>query len=276
MLEILIAYLNNRITSAGYINSVLCLAEKIEREGKIFPALYTNNEYKRIDLDPKGSVSYWRKNGDISYSQQENTTKVGQIEYTTNIPLKLICFIKKDKANNDVYFADKLVEALKSLLSTNTAILNAGLKAKKCLIVATKYSTDGRSVASDEYTGIEYEPRYTHAYFSIDFEIKIVSNQNCFNDICDADFTLPAPGELVSFCERVNNCMERIQTLTFTGAIDGVNTEFEVEEVPEFVFQSGVFKEEGLSYTLSGTTVTFAVAPFGGVDPDTLVFKGYK
>ncbi len=276
MLEILITYLNSRIAATGYINNILCLAEIVEREKQKYPATYVSDEYKQVNLDPKGSVSYWRKSGDITYSQQENTTKVAQIEYTTSIPLKLVCFIKKDSANNDSYFADSLVEALKSVVSTNTAILNKALKAKKTLIAATKYSTNGNEVSNGEYSGIDYKPRYTHAYFSIDFEIKIISNQNCFNDICNADFTIPETGELVSSCTRVNNCMERIQTLSFTGDIDGINAEFVVEKVPEFVFQSGVFKEEGNSYTLSGTTVTFYQAPFGGSQPDTLIFKGYK
>lgn len=184
MLEILINYFNGKLTTSGYFNSVLCLAEIIEREKTTYPAIYINSEYKRIELDPKGSVCYWRKSGDVSFSQQENTSKVGVIEYTTNVPLRLVCFIKKDLANNNSYFADNVVEKLKSTLSTNTAVLNSILKAKKTLIVATKYKTNGREVAIEEYSGIDYEPRYTHAYFSVDFEVKIVSNQNCFNDIC--------------------------------------------------------------------------------------------
>ena len=184
MLEIIITWLNTKVTATNYFNKVLCLAEMIEREKLIFPATYINNEYKRIDLDPKGSISYWRKNGDVSYNQQENGTKVGQIEYVTNVPLKLICFVKKDKSNNDIYFADKIVEVLKSQLSTNTAVLNLSLKAKKCLILATKYNTNGREVSDGEYKGIDYEPRYTHAYFSVDFDVQITSNQNCFNNLC--------------------------------------------------------------------------------------------
>lgn len=207
MLEILIEFLNSRIASTGYINKVNCLAEKIEAGGKVYPAMYVKNEYKQIDLDLSGSISYWRKNGEISYSDSENSSKVGQIEYTTSVPLKLVCFVKKGTENNTVYFADSLVEVLKSALSSNTAILKTVLKAKKCTITATKYDTDGRNVSSGEYSGIEFTPRYTHAYFSIDFEVKVVSNQNCYNDICDSGFTIPSPSELVSFCDRVNNCL---------------------------------------------------------------------
>lgn len=260
MLEILISYLNSRITSTGYINSVMCLAEIIDKGEQSYPAIYVKNDYVRIDLDKKGSLSYWRKNGDVSYSENENSSKVGQIEYVTSVPLKLVCFIKKDNTLNSPYFADNIVEAMKSLLSTNTAILNKALKAKKTLIVATKYNTNGKVVASDEYSGIKYEPRYTHVYFSIDFEIKIVSNQNCYNDICDTDFTVPESGELVSFCSRVVTCQKIYKKLPLpTGDIDGINRDFTFTMPPESVMVNG---QDKLDYIINGNTVTLTDAPF--------------
>ena len=274
MLHILITYLNSRLATTGYINKILCLAEKIEREGKVFPAQYVKNEFKRIDLDAKGSVSYWRKNGAVTYSQNENTTKVGQIEFVTNVPLKFVGFVKKDSALNDAYFADNMVEALKSIFSTNTAILNSALKAKKTSIVAVRYDTDGRSVANEEYDNIDYEPRYTHAYFSIDIEIKITSNQNCYNDICDADWTAPTPTELVSFCTRVENCQLLFQQIELdSGVIDGVNKVFVWAHDPIQVFVNGQLKQLNVGYTISGDTITLTDAPFA--DENICAFGNY-
>lgn len=208
MLKILIDYLNSKLANTGYINSVLCIAEKISKEAIGFPAIYNNNnEFQRIEYDANGSVSYWKRNGEITYSEQENTTKVGQIEYTTSIPLRLILFIKKDTANNDAYFSDRLVDEIKSILASNTAVLNGVLKAKKVNISAVRYNTNGKEISDSEFDGINYEPRYTHAYFSIDFDIKIVSNQNCYLQICDTEYTLPDAPLPIIFCNKVATCL---------------------------------------------------------------------
>jgi hypothetical protein len=56
---------------------------------------------------------------------------------------------------------------------------------------------------------------------------------------------------------------------TPAGAVDGANTAFTLATAPmasgEFVFKNGVLQHPaGVDYTLSGTTVTFTVAPAGG------------
>ncbi len=179
-----IDYLNAKIETTGYVNSVLCLAEKIEREGKQYPAQCLGTEYKQIDLDPKGSLSYWRKAGDISISEEENLTGACSIQYNTTIPLKLVVFIKKDSPYGDCYFADNIAMELVSLLTTNNSALKGLFKAKSARVSATKIVTDSRTVASEEYSEGMFEARYSHAYFSIDFNLNIISNQNCFNSIC--------------------------------------------------------------------------------------------
>lgn len=53
---------------------------------------------------------------------------------------------------------------------------------------------------------------------------------------------------------------------TPAGAVDGVNDEFELSHEPAslLLFLNGVLQTLGDDYTLSGTTITFATAPFTG------------
>lgn len=180
-----IDYLNTKIETTGFFNEVNCLAEKIEREGKTYPALCLGTEFKSINLDLKGSFSYWRKNGDVTISEEENLTGACSIQYNTTIPLKLVGFMRKDNPYNDCYFTDSIVMELISTLTTNNSALKGLMKAKSVRVSATKYVTDPISVANEEYSDNQFEARYSHAYFSIDFNLNIISNQNCFNNICD-------------------------------------------------------------------------------------------
>jgi len=180
-----IDYLNTKLESLSFFNKIYCLAEKIEREEKSYPAIYnTNNAYVEIELDQTGSICYWRKPNDVVFSQQSNSTGIG-IDYTASCTLKLVGFVKKDPALNDQYFADKMCLAIISNLTVNNSALKVILKAKKATVSATRYSTDPKAISQDEYNNINFEPRYTHAYFSIDFELDFVTNSQCYNELCN-------------------------------------------------------------------------------------------
>ncbi|MES2592391.1 MAG: hypothetical protein V4608_10930 [Bacteroidota bacterium] len=191
MLSEVIEYLNVQLADTGYINDVLCLAERIEREGKIYPAIYNNkNEYISINLDPNGSLSYWRKNGDVNISEEDNQTLSCGIQYKTTIPLKLIGFVKKENAHNTSTFSDTMCQNLIAVLTTNSAVLKGVLKAKKATLIASGYSTDVKKILGEEYDNIDFEVRYSHAYFSIDFNLVVITNSNCYQNFCDQIYTI--------------------------------------------------------------------------------------
>jgi len=184
MIQDIISFLNIRISALDYFNQVKSLAFRIEKENKVYPAVYlNNNEYERINLDSFGSVCYWRLRSEPSFSEQESTSTIGN-EYLTTIPLVLVGFMKKEQATNDSYFAENVINTLIGSLTTTSVALKQALKAKKLSISAVKYNQDGRILAKDEFDNIDYEPRYDSAFFSIDFDVKITTNQNCFDTLC--------------------------------------------------------------------------------------------
>jgi hypothetical protein len=189
MVKDIITYLNAKIATVGYFETIYCLADRVKRGDAVYPAIYNgNNEYRDIVLnDNLGSISYWRKSGDVTIDDQNNSTTANGIEYKMTIPLKLVCFVKKEQNDtNDQYFADNLCLSLIANVTTNTSALKTAMKAKKVSVIAGKYVTDSRAVVADEYDNVPYEVRYTHSLFSIDFEVTIITNNQCYSDLCDA------------------------------------------------------------------------------------------
>lgn len=189
MVKDIITYLNAKINTIGYFDTSYCLVDKIKKGDKLYPAIYNGaNEYQDIVLDDNlGSISYWRKSGDVTITDQDNQTTANGVQYNMTIPLKLVCFVKKENNDtNDQYFADNLCASLIANLTTNTSALKTAMKAKKVSIIADRYVTDGRAVISDEFENIDYEPKYTHSLFSIDFTVSIITNNQCYSDLCDA------------------------------------------------------------------------------------------
>ena len=267
MISDVITYLNAKLEVLGYFNNIICLAERIEREGKVYPALYASNgEYAEINLDVNGSVCYWRKSGDVTVSEEDNSSGIG-VQYKTIVPLKFVGFLKKETSDYQ-YFADNLIAGIIGNLTVNNSALKAALKAKTVRVTVSKYTTDRLTVGKEEYDNINFEALYTHAYFSIDFVLTFVTNTQCYTDICDNlpfTFSFPAVTQGLTF-----------QELTLvSGTVDGVNATFTFDASPIQVFNSGVLKFLGVGYTLSGNSVIFDASyiPFIG---DLILTYGYK
>lgn len=183
MLKDSITYWNSKLQTRGFFNEVLCLVERIEREDRVYPAQYsTNGEYKQINLDQYGSLCYWRKNGDVTVAEESNTGSIG-VQYRTSIPLKLVGYIPKTYAD-DQYFADNVISEIIGILTTSNSALKAAFKAKTVRLTAVKYVTDARTVSDGEYENVPFEPKYSNAYFSIDFELVFVTSSQCYTEIC--------------------------------------------------------------------------------------------
>lgn len=252
MVKDIITYLNAKINNVGYFNTIYCLAEKIKRGEEIYPAIYIgNNEYKDIVLDDTGAnTSYWRKNGDVTISDQTNQTTAIGVEYLMTIPLKLVCFIKKENnSTNDQYFADNISASLIANLTTNTSALKTAMKAKKVSIIANKYSTDSRSVAAEEFDNISYEPSYNYSLFSIDFDITIITNNQCYSDLCS---DLPIDFGYVTILDGDGNIIEKVLCggEYICGSVTTCGGDY-------FIYVNGTLDQSGTSTDL--TTETFNI-----------------
>ena len=259
MIQDTITYLNTRLESLGYFNEILGLAERIEKATLVYPAIYSNGEYNQINLDSAGSLSYWRKNGDLSYSEQPSTTKIGQ-EYIATLPLRFVGFMFKEDSLDDPYFAYNVAQTVIGTLTNNSVALKQSLKALRVNVSATKTSLDGRLLALEEYEKIDFEPRYNWAYLSIDFKVEIVTNQNCFDTLCNTIPTefhcgvvriLNEAGELITEvdCGDSYTVTETCEDATVHNSDDTYEVtvasggDLELEDITFNVYVNGVFNQ---------------------------------
>jgi hypothetical protein len=182
-LKELIIILNDKINALKIFNVSLGLAEKVEREEKSYPVINKGfGEYEKIDLDKYGSISYWRKNGEINMVSQDNKAGLGQ-EYRKDIPLKLVGYIKNEKT--DQYFTDKVIDSIISAVTSNNVEVRKSFKAKRVQITANRAVTDKIEVEKTEYENKIDFVRLQDYYFSIDFTVSVFTNSQCYVSICN-------------------------------------------------------------------------------------------
>lgn len=183
-MKLVIESLNKNIECLGIFNKILGLAEKIEKDGAFYPAIYKGSgEYEKIDLDKSGSLSYWRLNGDITFSNEEAKSSVG-LEFKKDIPLKFVGYLKKE-ITSDQYFSGNIADSIISNITSANADVRKELKVRRVSIVATKVVLDPFAVEKSEYETKVDKIRYTDAYFSIDFTLSIFTNNQCYKSICN-------------------------------------------------------------------------------------------
>lgn len=57
---------------------------------------------------------------------------------------------------------------------------------------------------------------------------------------------------------------QTVELETPSGAVNGANRDFVFTSAPIIVFYQGIAQTEGIDYTLTDSTATFAVAPVSG------------
>lgn len=186
MLDTTLKYLNGKVKGLNYFNVQHELVEKIERDGQVFPAVAHGSEYKPIDLDAFGSLCYWRLNGEVNTTSQESETTIGQ-DYQYDIPLRFIGFARK-QPSDDPYFALNMINGVIGVVTNQSALLSKDLKAKRINITSTKFNIDTREIEQREYENKkDYKAdkiRFTHAYISIDFNLRVITKSRCLDGIC--------------------------------------------------------------------------------------------
>lgn len=189
MIELLITYLNTKLGFTNYFEKQYCLTEYVLRENQKYPALYnTKGQYERVDFDKFDGVSYFAKSGDISFSKNTDNQTGCEILYDVSIPLKLVCFVNRNKLSVDnAYSDDSVAISIISQLSNNNAYLKSQLKAKKIEILADRYKTNKDEILEQEYDNVDFKFRYQYSYISIELSINLLINNACILGECDFD-----------------------------------------------------------------------------------------
>ena len=184
MLQTIIQRLSTTIQDR--IQTNVGLAELIYSGEKMQPALYVGSgQYVPISIDNHAGIIYFRQVGEVQSSKIE-VRGCGASEFI--FPLILVACVSREViGKDDPFSADSLcVQLTKDLISASE--LASDLSARKATIEIKSYSTNMKSILSDEYSGIDLLKNsipYTYVLVSISMDIKIEINNDCIPVTCN-------------------------------------------------------------------------------------------
>lgn len=188
MIKATIEYINSKLAVLNYFEKSFGLSEIITKGDKTFPAEYNSNgEYKQINnFDSYNGVSYLRKRGDVSISDESNTLQACGILSNVNIPLTMVVVIPRKKLHCDDQFSeDVIAQTIMRTLITKDASLRVALRARTARIQVDSYSTDSVAILNGEYSNYpKKDINYKYAYLSLDLSIIATVTNDCLTQDC--------------------------------------------------------------------------------------------
>lgn len=187
MLRQIIKYLDDELLSLGFHEKVHGLAEMVEREDQIYPAIYKGNgEYSEVtDFDQFNGSAYWRLIGSVATDEDYNENISNRKYLTITYPLRLVSVIpRKNLIKDDTFGDDEIVQAILSKIAGRYSSLKTQLKARRVEGVVNRWNINRNEVQSEEITGQTTRIGFEYSIVSIDISIIVQVNENCFQNIC--------------------------------------------------------------------------------------------
>src|SRR5262245_15081908 len=102
MIQTVIEYINQSITSLGIFRELHGLSELVRKEGVTYPAEYLSaGEYRALKLDNAQVEIYHRHDGAIVRQEVNKQTTAGSSPLRHIYPMTLVGFINRNWLNND-------------------------------------------------------------------------------------------------------------------------------------------------------------------------------
>ena len=185
-----IEHISDKLFGLNLFERVYELAELMENsEGKKLPHEYiSKGTYKPISVTSFNGVSYIRKNGNIKNSDVSDESIVACANLMRiEIPLRVLAYKKKSELPIDCKFSDDwLAERMIPVLTSKSGTLKQAIGAMKVSIDFESYNTDSKEVLSQETNFDEQaDVNSKLACVSIDVNVSITIERNCFNTLCD-------------------------------------------------------------------------------------------
>lgn len=188
MIKATIEFINSKLAVLNYFEISFGLCEVISKGDKTFPAQYNSKgEYKQVNnFDKYNGVSYLRKRGDISISDEDNTLQACGILSNVNIPLRMVAVIPRKKLDcDDAYSEDVIAQTIMRELITKSPDLKIAIKARQARIQVDSYSTDSLAILTEEYGNYpKKDINYKYAYIALDISVIAIVTQSCLTQDC--------------------------------------------------------------------------------------------
>lgn len=188
MIKASVEFINSKLAPLGYVDKEYGLVEIITKGAKSFPAEYqSKGNYKQInDFDKFNGISYIRKRGSLTISDEVNTLEACGILSRVSIPLRLVIVVPRKKLDCDNKYSEDVIAqtVMRSILIRGGA-LKTTLKARQATLEVDSYSTNSIEILSEEYSGYaKSDIDHKFAYVALDITINALVTHNCLTQDC--------------------------------------------------------------------------------------------
>lgn len=187
MIQIIVKYLQNILSSENIFQKVYGLTEQVEVDGKTFPLFYDGNGKFNFKFEPKKwyGVAYFRKSADITFSDTAfPSAKPCETPISVEIPLKFVCSIQRNKIScDDNYSGDNLAFYVAKLFQDINSI-RRDLQAYRVTYSMGAYKTNAMEIFSEELEGLDVKYNPEFIYLSMDLNVNVQTTKECMFDIC--------------------------------------------------------------------------------------------
>lgn len=261
MLETIIAFLNTRLVILDLFTEVRGLAELIERtvetdEGEIstvFPAEYDgNDEPKYLDdiAEFETGVCYHRQVGETTTEDGDGEAAVaGDVQIKKTFPMRMICFIPKDKLGTDQdnsFIVDKFITNVESVLGvSNDKTLSTALQVDYVEIRSVSSNSDKLAIFAEEFPeGIKFNVGHSIAFFTVDYTIVVEGLKQCIeNYTCDAPVVPSFTATVIDGLNPESPISLKVGKQYTCNIMGGIVTDFTVDDETPTTGQTIVFTD---------------------------------
>lgn len=201
MLDLVIQYINLKLSLTDYFQKNYCLTTLVETDGgEVYPAAYiSKGNFEKVNLDAFDGTSYIRLREQPTSARNGNRyTPKPRVDIT--IPLRVVYSIRKSKlTTDDAYSEDRIARSLQKQLESDPLDLVNSLGAD-AVTVTVSGSSIGKELWDDETANTgKYQPKYDIVYAAIDFDVVATFKQGCIPSECDFDTDIL---HSFDFCEQ--------------------------------------------------------------------------
>lgn len=205
MLSVITKYFTDLFLTLPYLGEALGMGESIEVDGIATPAYWSNGEPVHLDFDSHSSLIYLIKDGETNRDTVEHPHVATLEQVTETYPLKAIIYYKGIENINCSSHFQSIVEGVKKNISGRQSQLETSINAEN-IIVKVKKTNLNKNEVWKGISGSEVTPKEDDNFASIDFDVIISGDEQCFaGEPCtDSKFIFDYAAQ--SFCQLVNDC----------------------------------------------------------------------
>lgn len=209
MTENIINLLNARLLTTGYFRQLYGLSELVKQDGVSYPVVTMCNgkgEKKHVsNFDEINGSCYWRRSGDISFSDIDATNNFSNNKLTiVSFPLRLIAVVNRQMMTVDgPYNAEVLGQSIYGVLNQHlNGNIRRAIGARAVYMSLNSLEDNNEKIFSVEFSGSEVKTLSDELVIcALNLTVSAEILASCIGNECD----------LMDACEALLSCLTTAQ-----------------------------------------------------------------